>query len=95
MGKGTVDIKTRNGFVESISNVFYIPDLKVNLLSIDQVQEKGCMITFQNNECEIYDSRRGSIAKMQNHQLRIFIDVKCRCKKFDGEERRYQLALAF
>ena len=41
MGKGTVDIKTRNGFVESISNVFYIPDLKANLFSISQLQEKG------------------------------------------------------
>ena len=53
MGKGTVDIKTRNGFVESISNVFYIPDLKVNLLSIGQLQEKGYVITFQNDECEL------------------------------------------
>ena len=44
MGKGTVDIKTRNGFVESISNVFYIPDLKANLLSIGQLQEKGYVI---------------------------------------------------
>ena len=53
MGKETVDIKTRNGFVGSISNVFYIPDLKANLLSISQLQEKGYVITFQNDECEI------------------------------------------
>ena len=46
MEKETVDIKTRNGFVESISNVFYIPDLKANLLSIGQLQEKGYVITF-------------------------------------------------
>ena len=50
MEKGTVDIKTRNGFVESISNVFYIPDLKASLLSIGQLQEKGYVITFQNDE---------------------------------------------
>ena len=65
MRKRTVDIKTRNGFVESISNMFYISNLKANLHSIGQLQEKGFVITFQNNECETYDSRRGSIAKMQ------------------------------
>ena len=72
MGKGTVDIKTRNGFVESISNVFYIPYLKVNLFSISQLQEKGYVITFQNNECEINDSRRGSIAKMPMSTNRLY-----------------------
>ena len=44
MGKGAVDIKTRNSFVKSISNVFYIPDLKANLFSIDQLQEKEYVI---------------------------------------------------
>ena len=30
--------------------MFYIPDLKANLLSIVQLQGKGYVITFQNNE---------------------------------------------
>lgn len=30
MGKGDVKIKTKNGFVETISNVLYAPDLKSN-----------------------------------------------------------------
>ena len=72
MGKETVDIKTRNGFVESISNVFYIFDLKANLLSIGQLQEKGYVNTFQNNECVIYDSIKGSIAKMQMTTNRLY-----------------------
>ena len=45
MGKRVVNIKTRNDFVES-SNVFYILDLKANLLSIGQLQEKSYVITF-------------------------------------------------
>ena len=52
--------------------MFYIPDLKVNLLSIGQLQEKGDVITFQNNEREIYDSRRRSIAKMQMTTKRLY-----------------------
>jgi len=30
-----------NGFVHVITEVFYVPDLKNNLLSIGQLQEKG------------------------------------------------------
>ena len=40
MGKGYIKIKTKNGFVETISNVLYVPDLKTNLLSAGQLQEK-------------------------------------------------------
>jgi hypothetical protein len=41
MGKGDIKIQTKNGLVEIISNVFYVPDLKSNLLSAGQLQEKG------------------------------------------------------
>ncbi|XP_055823253.1 uncharacterized protein LOC129891794 [Solanum dulcamara] len=37
MGKGDIKIKTNNDFVETISNVLYVPDLKNNLLSADQL----------------------------------------------------------
>eukprot|EP00257_Ricinus_communis_P019757 XP_015578839.1 uncharacterized protein LOC107261771 [Ricinus communis] len=40
MGKGDIKIRTKNGFIETISNVFYVPDLKSNLLSAGQLQEK-------------------------------------------------------
>ncbi|XP_050259985.1 uncharacterized protein LOC126705074 [Quercus robur] len=40
MGKGDIEIRTKNGFVETISNVFYVLDLKSNLLSAGQLQEK-------------------------------------------------------
>ncbi|KAH7571431.1 hypothetical protein JRO89_XS04G0051600 [Xanthoceras sorbifolium] len=60
--KGDIQIKTRNGYVETISNVFYVPDLKSNLLSASQLQEKGYLITIQKGACEIYDPSRGAIA---------------------------------
>ncbi|KAH7565083.1 hypothetical protein JRO89_XS09G0128800 [Xanthoceras sorbifolium] len=55
MGKGDIQIKTRNGYVETISDIFYIPDLKSNLLSAGQLQEKGYIITIQKGACKIYD----------------------------------------
>ncbi|XP_073120289.1 uncharacterized protein [Henckelia pumila] len=47
MGKGDIKIRTKNGFEEKISNVFYVPDLKCNLLSAGQLKEKGCVITIR------------------------------------------------
>ena len=61
MGKGDIKIRTKNVFVETILNVFYVPDLKSNLLSVGQLQEKGYVITIQKGVCEIYDPSRGAI----------------------------------
>ena len=72
MGKGDIEIRTKNGFVETISNVFYVPDLKSNLLSARQLQEKGYIITIQKGACEIYDPTRGAIAVVQMSSNRLF-----------------------
>lgn len=53
MGKGEIKIGTKNGFEETISNVFYVPDLKCNLLSAGQLQKKGYIITIRKGACEI------------------------------------------
>ena len=72
MGKGDLKIKTKNGFVETISNVFYVLDLKSNLLSAGQLQEKGYTITIQNCAYEIYDPLRGYIAIVPLSSNRLF-----------------------
>ncbi|XP_061341344.1 uncharacterized protein LOC133287697 [Gastrolobium bilobum] len=72
MGKGDIKIKTKNGFVETISNILYVPNLKSNLLSAGQLQEKGYVITIKNGVCEIYDSARGAIAVIQMSSNRLF-----------------------
>lgn len=72
MGKGEIQIRTKNDFIETISNVFFIPDLKTNLLSAGQLQDKGYRITIFQGECEIYDPKRGSIAVVKMSPNRLF-----------------------
>ncbi|KAL5786433.1 hypothetical protein ACOSQ2_008825 [Xanthoceras sorbifolium] len=72
MGKGDIQIKIRNGYVETIFNVLYVPDLKSNLLSAGQLQEKGYIITIHKGACEIYDSSRGAIAVVPMSSNRLF-----------------------
>lgn len=72
MGKGDIKIRTKNGFVETISNVLYVPDLKSNLLGAGQLQEKGFVLTIQKGVCEIYDPTRGAIDVVQMSSNRLF-----------------------
>lgn len=58
--------------MEIIFNVFYVPDLKSNLLSASQLQDKGYVITIQKGACEIYDPSRGAIAVVQMSSNRLF-----------------------
>ncbi|KAL6333263.1 hypothetical protein AAG906_028446 [Vitis piasezkii] len=53
MGKDDIEIRTKNGFVETISNVLYIPNLKSNLLSVGQLQEKGYVVSIEDYKCAI------------------------------------------
>ena len=71
MGKDDINIRTKNGFVETISNVFYVL-VKSNLLSVGQLQDKGYVITIQKSVCEIYELYRGAIAVVQMSLNRLF-----------------------
>ena len=62
MGKGNINFRTKNGCVEIISYMFYVPALKSNLLSVGQLLEKGYVIILRNGACEISDSSKGIIA---------------------------------
>ena len=41
MGKGDVRIKTKNGFVETISNMLYVPDLKKQFIKCGSIIREG------------------------------------------------------
>ena len=49
MGKGRVNILTKKGEKKCISNVFFVPDLKHNLISIGQLMQKGYNVFFKND----------------------------------------------
>ena len=71
-GKENIQIRSKNYFIETISIEFYIPDLKTNLLSAGQLQDKGYRITIFKGECEVYDPKRGSIAVIKITPNRVF-----------------------
>lgn len=72
MGKGTIKLEV-DGTAQIITNVFYIPELRNNLLSVGQLQEKGVAILIQYGECKVYHSKKGLIMQTAMSTNRMFI----------------------
>lgn len=66
-GKGVVIILTKKGESETISEVYYFPSIKHNLISVGQLTQKGYKDIFQGKECVVYDkpTSKWLIAKVQ------------------------------
>eukprot|EP00253_Pinus_taeda_P012185 PITA_12185 len=83
MGKGEFKIFTKKGEKKTIADVYYVPGMKCNLLSIGQRVQKGCNVFFVTDVCTIMDiapiKRCISEVKMTRNRmfpLRIKADLK-------------------
>ncbi|KAG6470941.1 hypothetical protein ZIOFF_072029 [Zingiber officinale] len=65
-GKGTIVVKTSDGKVKLLYNVYFIPSLAHSLLSVGQLMMGGYAIVFDNGACVISDKDSGkSIVSVQ------------------------------
>lgn len=72
MGRGSVKMEVE-GMTQVITHVYYIPELKNNLLSIGQLQEKGLAILIQNDMCKLFPPSRGLIMRSEMSANRMFV----------------------
>jgi hypothetical protein len=70
MGKGSVKLNI-NETVHVISNVYYVPGLKTNLLSIGQLQQKKITFLFKNDVCKVFHEDKGLLfaTAMSNNRM--------------------------
>eukprot|EP00253_Pinus_taeda_P017412 PITA_17412 len=74
MGKGELKIFTKQGERKTIADVYYVPGMRCNLLSIGQLIQKGYNVFFVNDVCTIMDiapSKR-CIAEVKMTRNRMF-----------------------
>jgi len=84
LGKGKIKLFL-DGMQHMVTDVFYVHELKNNLLSIGQLQEKGLTILIKSGTCKIYHSVRGLIIQTRMTVNRMFVliakaqvkDVSC------------------
>lgn len=72
MGKGSIKLETE-GLTQVVRDVFYIPELKNNLFSIGQLQERGLAIVMKDRACKIYHPTRGLIMQTLMATNRMFV----------------------
>ena len=60
-GKGTIKVKTNQGKVKYLDNVFFVSTLSHNLLSIGQLIDDGYSVIFDDGSCTIKDKKYGLI----------------------------------
>jgi len=63
IGKGRILITLKNGYHGYIYDVFYVPDMKSNLLSMGQLTEKGYVMHIVENKFSICDKKGNLILK--------------------------------
>lgn len=54
-GQGNVNISLKD-CKRTITNVYFVPKLSHNLLSVSELTRKGYSVTFDNKNCKIFDS---------------------------------------
>ncbi|CAJ2672444.1 unnamed protein product [Trifolium pratense] len=72
VGRGNVKLHV-NGIMQVITNVYYVPELKNNLISIGQLIEKGVSVLIQNGECRCYHSKEGLFLQTKMSANRMFV----------------------
>ena len=73
-GSGTVMLKFGNRNFQ-LENVSYVPGLKVNLISVKKIAEKGNKVMFENNVCKIYN-RHGELIGGQPTKRSVSVDMQ-------------------
>jgi len=90
-GKGNIRISVE-GILQVVSDVYYVPNLTNNLLSIGQLQEKQLSIIIEDGVCRIFHAQRGLIVETKMTKNRMFLvnavkkPITTNCLKIEGED---------
>jgi hypothetical protein len=72
MGKGSVKLNINNT-VYVISDVYYVPGLKTNLLSIGQLQQKQVTVIFKDDVCKVFHDDKGLLFTTSMSKNRMYV----------------------
>ncbi|KAI5415960.1 hypothetical protein KIW84_041119 [Lathyrus oleraceus] len=73
LGKVKIAFRLKDGSLNYISDVFYVPSICQNLLSVGQLAEEGYDLNFNKRGCTINDAEMGLIVKTSMSMNRLFL----------------------
>ncbi|KAI5388326.1 hypothetical protein KIW84_074133 [Lathyrus oleraceus] len=82
-GEGTIRYLQKDGLIGSIQDVYYVPNLKTNILSLGQLTEKGYSILMKERILHLKDKLGHLIARVEMERNRMYklnlINVREKC----------------
>ena len=76
-GQGTVLFRCRNGEHRALQEVYYIPQLRSNIVSLGQLDEHGSEVLIKTGVLSIRDRERRLLAKVTRSRNRLYLlDLK-------------------
>ena len=72
-GNGSILIRLKDRRHQFISNVYYVPNMKNNILSLGQLLEKGYDIHMKDRSLSIRDANNNFITKVPMPNNRMFL----------------------
>lgn len=71
-GKGSITIITKNGDKKVLSDVYYIPSLRSNIISLGQATETGCEIRMKDDYLLLYGRDNKLLVKARRSPNRLY-----------------------
>jgi len=81
-GKGSIKFTGKNGESKILANVYYIPDLKSNIISLGQATEAGCDVRLREDYLTLHDRDGNLLVKATRSRNRLYkVDLKVESTK--------------
>ncbi|KAE8679726.1 hypothetical protein F3Y22_tig00111398pilonHSYRG00405 [Hibiscus syriacus] len=80
VGKGSVKVQV-NGVTQVIPEVYYVPELKNNLLSLGQLQERGLAILIRDGTYKVYHHKKCAIMEINMSGNMMFFLLASKLQK--------------
>ncbi|GKD12058.1 zinc finger, CCHC-type containing protein [Tanacetum coccineum] len=71
-GRGSILLGCKNNEQKIVSDVYYIPNLKSNIISLGQLTEIGCKIIMDGNKLTLYDKNKKLLIKVERSKNRLY-----------------------
>ena len=72
-GRGTVLFACTDGEHRALTDVYYIPQLRSNIVSLGQLDENGCHVAIRGGFLRLWDRRQRLLAKVPRARNRMYV----------------------
>ncbi|XP_010471120.1 PREDICTED: uncharacterized protein LOC104750957 [Camelina sativa] len=71
-GKGSISFITKGGEKKLLADVYYIPDLRSNIISLGQATESGCDVRMREDHLTLHDLEGNLLVKAKRSTNRLY-----------------------